>query len=281
MNTEKTVSLPEAFNQFFLSVYGPRWPGLLKALEADEKQISRPNGFATTFPDWSGQGEIPRAANDLLSYYVMDPASVEVGQAMEVQKGESILDMCAAPGGKTLILAEALSGTGELIANELSEARRQRLKKVIQQYVPRDVREKIFLNGKDGGRFAKTHPHYFDRVLVDAPCSGERHLLRNPKELSQWSESRSKKLAGRQYALLTASLLTCKPGGRVVYSTCSISPHENDSVIAELLRRKAGQFVVEKVEVSGEAEATEFGVQFLPDRNAWGPIYYSVLKTSS
>jgi 16S rRNA C967 or C1407 C5-methylase (RsmB/RsmF family) len=280
MNRSATLLPPETFNQFFSSVYGTRWNSLLSALQTDEKQMARKTLFANELPTWDGQGEIPRSSADLLGFYVMDPASIEVANAVEVNAGDAVLDMCAAPGGKTLILAEALNGTGELVANEISEARRQRLKKVIQQYIPREVRESIFLNGKDGGRFAVTHPQHFDRVLVDAPCSGERHLLRNSKELSQWSESRSKKLAQRQYALLTAALLTCKPGGRVVYSTCSISPYENDSVIAELARRKEGTFSVEQPGDSSHGEKTEFGMQFLPDKAGWGPIYYSVLKVN-
>ncbi len=288
---------PDEFIQFFSKIYGSRWPAIFSSLQGEEVQVARPNAF-TPITEWNGEGEIPRAENGLLTHYVMDPASIEAAKALNVQVGDCVLDMCAAPGGKTLILAEALGESGELIANELSEPRRERLKKVIQQYIPRNVRDHVFVTGKEGGRFAQVKAQYFDRVLVDAPCSGERHQLGNRKELAQWTESRSKKLAQRQYALLTAALLTAKPGARIVYSTCSISPYENDEVIAHLKKRKSSAFKVEKqvekqvekLETSvlakssklslaqNSGEPTEFGWQFLPDQHGWGPIYYCVLQ---
>jgi len=146
----------------------------------------------------------------------------------------------------------------------------------LQQYIPREQRENIFLNGKDGGKFALTHADKFDRVLVDAPCSGERHLLKNSEELSEWSPKRSKKLALRQYALMTAALITAKPRGRIVYSTCALSPFENDDVIEELLRRKPGSFEVQR-DHSQSGESTKYGRIFLPDAGHGGPIYYAIL----
>jgi 5-methylcytosine rRNA methyltransferase NSUN4 len=266
-----------AFDQFFQSVYGEAWPALKAALLKEERQIPRKNKFEAGAPGDVGQGEIPRGAGGLLAFYIMDQASILAAQALAVEPQDKVLDMCAAPGGKTLILAEALGVSGELIANEISEARRQRLKKVIQQYLPRHVRDHVFMTGKDGGKFALTHRDYFDKILVDAPCSGERHLLQNRKELEAWSESRSKKLAQRQYALLTAALLACRPQGRIVYSTCSISPFENDGVIEVLLKKKTG-FEVLKEPVAADGQETRFGQIFLPHVSGMGPIFFSVLK---
>lgn len=223
--------------------------------------------------------EIPRDPEGLLQYYVMDPASFFAARALGVRDGDQVLDMCAAPGGKSLILAEALKTSGELTANEMSEARRERLKKVIQQYIPRNVRDRVWVTGKDGGKFALTHQEKFDRILVDAPCSGERHLFEAPKELQEWKESRSEKLAQRQYALMTAALLACRPGGRIVYSTCSVSNLENDQVIQRLLKKKEGQFKVLETELPmAGSEKTEYGIQMWPDVCEAGPIYYSVLE---
>jgi 16S rRNA C967 or C1407 C5-methylase (RsmB/RsmF family) len=276
--------LSPEFEKYYSEIYQDRWPGLLKALERPEIQSPRPNAFAGELPDWNLEGEIPRSANGVLSYYIMDLASIAAAKSLDVQLGDKVLDMCAAPGGKTLILAEAQPS--ELIANELSNDRRARLMKVLQQYIPREKRDSIFVTGKDGGRFALTHKDYFDRILVDAPCSGERHLLKNQKEMKEWSLSRTKKLAQRQYALLTAALLAVKPGGRIVYSTCSISNLENDGVIAELIKRKgqASTGQVFKVLPATEFlpatpfEKTEFGSLYLPDRSSVGPIYFSILQ---
>ena len=272
-------SYPEVFQNYFTSVYKERWPKLLSALEGAEVQTPRVNTFEKNIPAFVEGIEIPRGEGGLLGYYIMDPASIEAANTLDVQSDDFVLDMCAAPGGKTLILAEALGKSGKLVANEISESRRERLKKVIQQYIPREVRDHVFVTGKDAGKFALTHKNYFDKILVDAPCSGERHLLENAKELAGWTESRSKKLAQRQYALLTAALLSAKKSGRIVYSTCTISPIENDQVIEELLRRKAGTFEVVKPSIMPMgAESTKYGIQFLPDQCGFGPIYYCILK---
>ncbi len=277
--------ISQAVDQFYADMHGERWPALREALLAPEKRIARWNQFSQKAPTDSPffylqeSGEIPRDEEGLLQYYVMDPASYYAARALEVQNGDTVLDMCAAPGGKSLILAESLKTEGELIANEMSEARRERLMKVIQQYIPRAVRERVRVKGKDGGKFALTHKEEFDRILVDAPCSGERHLFETAKEIKEWKPSRSEKLAQRQYALLTAALLAVKPGGRIVYSTCAISNLENDEVIRRLLKKKEGQFAVlsSEPEMQG-AEKTEFGIQMWPDRSEAGPIYYSVLQ---
>lgn len=285
----------KTFDSYYQNIFNDRWEPLKQSLLAAERQVARWNQFVAfkaqtefgeafeTLPQsfmLKNSSEISRSEENLLSYYVMDPASQFAARALEVQPGDVVLDMCAAPGGKTLILAEALREDGEIFANEMSEARRERLKKVIQQYIPRTIRDRVWVTGKDGGKFALTHKEKFDRILVDAPCSGERHLLDSPKDLADWSPSRSEKLAQRQYALLTAALLAVKPGGRIVYSTCALSPMENDGVIARLLKKKDGFRVLPPVAPVAEAELTEFGVQFLPDRCGYGPIYYSVLEKS-
>jgi len=278
------MTIPSEFEAFYENFYGARWPALLQALQERDSAVARPNGFASEPAlDIKLGAEIPRAANGVLQYYVMDPASIAVALSVGVQPGEKILDMCAAPGGKSLILAEAKPE--ELILNELSQERRQRLKKVLQQYIPRELRDGIHLAGQDGGFFVRSHPGYFDRVLVDAPCSGEGHLLRHPKEMAEWSAKRSAKLAQRQYALLTAALLVTRAEGTVVYSTCALSQLENDEVIRTLIKRKGDQFEVQAAEtyqdhfanLKLEAERTEFGVQFLPDRGA-GPLFLARLR---
>lgn len=250
---------------------------------SEEKRVARWNRFAKSIPeeiyfDYEKAGEISRDENNLLQYYVMDLASIFVAHALEVQDGDHVLDMCAAPGGKSLILAEMMGAEGELTANELSEARRERLKKVIQQYIPRDVRDRVWTTGRDGGKFALSHEEKFDRILIDAPCSGERHLFLDESAMKEWKKTRSEKLAQRQYALLTAGLIALKPGGRMVYSTCSISPLENDQVIARLMKKKEGFRIVESELPVETAERTEFGIQLWPDVTGFGPMYYCVLE---
>ncbi len=99
----------------------------------------------------------------------------------------------------------------------------------------------------DASRWGLSKTEEFDRILVDAPCSGERHLLKKPLELARWSLKGSKGLVVRQHALLCSALDCLKPGGRLVYSTCSIQPAENDGVIERLKKSREGEFEVERV----------------------------------
>lgn len=265
------------FENHFSEIYGDRWPALRASLHSPEQMIRRPNAFAGV-SDFSTSGAAVRTENGLLDVYVMDAASIAAARALDVRPGDRVLDLCAAPGGKTLVLAEALfsggSRDGELIANEPSNDRRERLTKVIQQYLPRDVRDHVFVRGLDGVQFGLREEESYDRILVDAPCSGEKHLLENKEELALWGVKRSEGLAMRQYALLAAAWLAVKPGGRIVYSTCSISPEENDGVIGRLIKKKKTPRVVA---VEG-AEKTEFGAQFFPDRGGAGPIYFAAIE---
>lgn len=253
-------TLNPAFERFYASVYGSRWPVLLEALLSAEAKVLRPcfGGYAS---------------------YGMDPASIRAAQALGVRPSERVLDLCAAPGGKALILAEALEGRGELVANELSRDRKMRLKKVMEEHVPESSRTLIQVTGFDGNQFGLKRKDSFDRVLLDAPCSSERHLLHDDPTQKDWKESRSRQLAMRQYSLLCSALLSLKPGGTLVYSTCSISPLENDGVVERLLQKKSAQVILDpNVEDLMDLEKTRFGFQLFPDRmNGIGPIYLSRL----
>jgi 16S rRNA C967 or C1407 C5-methylase (RsmB/RsmF family) len=219
----------------------------------------------------------------LLPYYRMDPASVVAARALKVQPGDRVLDMCAAPGGKTLILLELLfppgaepeETRGEMVANEMSAKRRFRLMSVLKRYVPKELRSKVKVTGKEASIFGRSDQESFDRVLLDAPCSGERGVVQKASDLAMWKEKRSKNFGIRQYALLAGGFDSLRPGGQLIYSTCSLSPHENDQVIAKLYKRKPETFDVEALATPPGFEATEYGFQALPDRQGWGPIYFA------
>lgn len=263
------------FDQYFLKIYKGRWAAIKLALSEKNKQIARKNLF---FNVDTGLSET----------YLMDPASEVVAKALQVLPTDLVLDMCAAPGGKTLILAEdmSFSGTrkwqlpgGELIANEMSEGRRERLLRVLTEHIAKEKRMFIHVKGLDGNQYGLRQPGHYDRILADVPCSGERHLVENAKELELWSEKRTKNLAVRQYSLLSAAWLAVKIGGRIVYSTCSISPLENDAVVAKLVKKRAPEVLrLDFLKRYDFLEATEFGYQVLPDTCGFGPMYFSVLQ---
>lgn len=280
------------FDSYFLKHYQGRWKALKQGLSQPEKQVLRLNLFSNEvitsglekceFLDncfWKPQNySLKKNESGLYNYYVMDPASVIVALALEAKPSEALLDMCAAPGGKSLILAEHMR-SGSLISNEISESRREKLLRVFHEYIPKEQRLFITVKGLDANLYGLRQPEEFDRVLADVPCSGERHLLENSKEFSLWTEKRTKNLAIRQYSLLSAAWLAVKPGGRIVYSTCSISPEENDGVLAKLVKKRKPKIIRPRwLEALDFVEETEHGYCILPDSCGFGPMYFSVLE---
>ena len=123
-----------------------------------------------------------------------------VASLLPVSKGDRVLDMCAAPGGKTLSIALRLEGDGELISNDRSPDRRTRLKAVIEECLSEKEKSIIKVKGYDASSWCLYEREAYDAVLLDAPCSSERHVFLDPKHLSIWSPSRPKRLAKEQYA---------------------------------------------------------------------------------
>ncbi len=285
------------FDEYFLKVYQGRWAHLKKALINPERQVLRANQFvafssveAEPCPflsncHWRPENfKLEKNVDHLYPYYVMDPASVLVAKALDPKAGDQVLDMCAAPGGKTLVIAEQMYLDnkiieGSLISNEYSESRRERLTRVLQEYIPKEKRLFIHVKGLDANQYGLRSPNTFDRILADVPCSGERHLFENQKEMAEWSVKRTKNLAVRQFSLLSAAWLAVKPAGRIVYSTCSISPEENDAVVAKLVKKRKPNMVrPEWLEELEFVEQTEHGYQILPDHAGFGPMYFSVIE---
>lgn len=290
-NLSVTSQTNPLFENYFTKVFGDRWPAIRNSLVISPRQILRVNKFAPPsgrevfepckFLDrcyWKPDDyKLEKNDEGLYSFYIMDPASVLVARALEVQAGEIVLDMCAAPGGKSLILAEAQPEN--LISNEMSEGRRERLMRVFHEYIPREERDFVHVKGLDGNQYGLRMPGEFDRVLADVPCSGERHLFENQSELSLWTEKRTKNLAVRQYSLLSSAWLTCRVGGRIVYSTCSISPIENDEVVQKLIKKRKPEVLrLPDLDSLDFLEKTQHGYQILPDHCGFGPMYFSVLK---
>ncbi len=245
------------FEEYYSRCWGDRWPGLRESLfkEIDHYHLS----------------------DGLLQPYYLDEASLYPARELDVQPGDEVLDMCAAPGGKSLILATALQGTGSLTVNDLSPDRRRRLKQVMEDHLKPEWRENLRYTGFDGSLWYRHEPSRFDRILLDAPCSSERHVLNSPEHLKKWSPGRIKSLAPRQFALLCSALDAVKPGGLIVYSTCALADEENDLIVERLMKKRKGRFVTEPA-LFDRGEETRYGRHILPDRDRTGPIYYCRIR---
>lgn len=166
--------------------------------------------------------------------YPMNAASLIPVLALDIQPTDVVLDACAAPGGKALAIVEQLNSPNQLIANDTSLQRSRRLHDILEAY---GYGSTVLLRKKAETLFQE-YPDHFDKILLDAPCSSEKHVLVQPGRLAQWSPARIRALRQRQIALISGLFLALKPGGRLVYATCAITPEENEVVIATVLKKK-------------------------------------------
>jgi 16S rRNA (cytosine1407-C5)-methyltransferase len=176
--------------------------------------------------------------------YIQNLAALSAALLLDPQPGESVLDLAAAPGGKTLQLAAAMGRAGRLVAVEPISSRFYKLKANLQQHGAPWV-ETYRMDGRAAGR---RWPERFDRVLLDAPCSSEARFSRlDPGSWAHWSLRKIKEAAHKQRGLLWAGLYALRPGGTLVYSTCSLAPEENEAVVQAVLRRVGGAVTIRPI----------------------------------
>ncbi|HWO54177.1 MAG TPA: RsmB/NOP family class I SAM-dependent RNA methyltransferase [Paenibacillus cookii] len=164
-------------------------------------------------------------------YYIQEPSAMAPVELLDVRPGDRVLDLCAAPGGKSTQIAAKLQGEGLLISNDLNQERTKALAKNLELY---GVRNGVVLQ-EHPERIAASFPAFFDKILVDAPCSGEGMFRKDEDMVRQWTEESPDKYAAMQREILKSAANMLKPGGRIVYSTCTFSPEENEAIIAEFL----------------------------------------------
>ncbi|MBR6085245.1 MAG: RsmB/NOP family class I SAM-dependent RNA methyltransferase [Spirochaetales bacterium] len=254
----------QRFEQYYGEIYGQRWPVLRDALLRNPNPIS--------FSD------------RLIEPYYMDRASILAVSILPISENNTVLDMCAAPGGKTLSIALRLNGKGSLTANDRSASRRNRLINVIHTCLPEELRSIIKVTGHDSTKWALYEKEAYDRILLDAPCSSERHVLTDPSALSIWSPNRPKLLAIQQFAMLASALYAAKGGAYILYSTCSICPLENEAVIEKLHAKRKGLF--EEVDMTSSypdlenlSEKLKHGRIVLPDtQDGAGPLFFCLIR---
>ena len=185
---------------------------------------------------------------------------------MDLKPGQRVLDMCAAPGGKTAQIAFALGNRGTLVANDISNARI----KALQGNLDRLGIVNVTTTCSDAANWPAAGGR-FDRILVDAPCSSEGTIRRNPSMLGRLDPGSPARLAPRQRALLRKAVQRLAPGGRIVYSTCTFAPEENELAVADVLAEYPGLIRLVPVAVPGLVSSpglTEWDGRCLPDELA-------------
>lgn len=176
--------------------------------------------------------------------YIQNLSSMIPALILDPKPGETVGDIAASPGSKTTQIAALMENQGQIIANDLS---RQRLFKLKDNLTNLGVTNTTIINFP-GQMLWRRYPEYFDKILVDVPCSleGEFHSD-NPKTYAGWSTKKVKTLSKLQKYLLWSAVSMTKVGGTIVYSTCTLSPEENEEVVSWILKKTAGSLVVESI----------------------------------
>ncbi len=190
-------------------------------------------------------------------FYVQSLASLLPPLLLAPRPGERVLDLAAAPGSKTTQMAEMMGNRGVIVANDID---RKRLR-ALANNVDRLGALNVVITETDGTRFGETHRDHFHRVLLDAPCSALGTLHENREILRWWSFRKVRRLAGLQRKLILAAWDALAPGGEMVYSTCTLTPEENEDVVAFLLNSR------EEVEVLPLPDLP--GIRFRPGLSRW------------
>lgn len=269
--------LPKEFEERMQKMLGEEYPAFaasydrekfqalrVNALKVDKEQFVKEAPFVLKPVPWEENGFYYEAKDtpgkhpyhEAGVYYIQEPSAMAPVPFLQVEPGERVLDLCAAPGGKSTQIGVALRGEGLLVSNEIHPARAKILSENMERL---GIRNAIVTN-ESPEKLATVFAGYFDKILVDAPCSGEGMFRKNADAKEEWSPENVQICADRQDGILDCAATMLRPGGRIVYSTCTFAPAENEGSISRFLSRHNDFQVV-------EVEAPE---GFAPGNPAWG-----------
>ena len=258
--------LTESEYAAFLSCYGQKrfYSLRINPLKADREQVLRlfeqenlqpvpwePDGFY--YPEDFRPGRLP--LHEAGMYYIQEASAMLPAVLCDVKPGDRVLDLCAAPGGKSTKLAACLQRKGILVANEIHPERA----KVLSSNLERMGVRNALVTNETPQSLASRFPLFFDRIVVDAPCSGEGMFRKEEEALIHWSPENVRMCAERQLEILEEASSMLRAGGRLVYSTCTFSPEENEGVIFRFLMDHPDFSVVSVPDLPG-IRAEEWGL---------------------
>ena len=240
--------LPAEFLKRMESQLGTEYPAFLESLERPRAVALRFNPLKGEKPampfvgenvPWEPMGYYydPDARPGLHPYheagvyYLQEASAMAPVTLLDPQPGERVCDLCAAPGGKTTQIAGKMAGEGFLLCNEINPKRA----KILSRNIERLGVANALVTNEHPENLAKHYPGFFDRVLIDAPCSGEGMFRKEEAAVTDWSLETVQMCARRQAEILHSGAQLVRPGGRLVYSTCTFSPEENEQAVAQFL----------------------------------------------
>lgn len=247
------MKLPQEFEERMCRMLGDEYPAFRLSYNQESRQALRinPNKAMRDFPEkapfslspapWAKNGyyyakeDAPgkHPYHEAGVYYIQEPSAMAPAEYLDVRPGERVLDLCAAPGGKSTQIAAKMQGKGILICNEIHPARA----KILSENVERMGICNAIVTNETPERLMEAFESYFDKILVDAPCSGEGMFRKNEAAVTEWSSEAVTQCAKRQDAILSCAANMLKPGGTLVYSTCTFAPEENEGTVSRFLER--------------------------------------------
>lgn len=252
--------LPEAFLQRMEAQLGSEYPAFLESLERPRAVALRFNPMKGERPvlpfvgapvPWEPEGFYydPETRPGLHVYheagvyYLQEASAMAPVALLDPKPGERVCDLCAAPGGKTTQIAGRMLGQGFLVCNEINPKRA----KILSRNIERMGVANALVTNEHPQTLASRFPGFFDRVLVDAPCSGEGMFRKEEAAVTDWSQETVQMCARRQREILDSAARLVRPGGRLVYSTCTFAPEEDEETVAAFLEAHP-EFAPEPVE---------------------------------
>jgi len=248
------ISLPDAFLHRMEEMLKDEYPLFLEAFQKPETQIGiRVNSLKSgsteaVFKKIPTLENVPWCENgfygdkEILSgkhpyhiaglIYFQEPSAMSSVPCLDIKPGDKVLDLCAAPGGKATQAAEYLKGEGLLVANEIVGERA----KILSENIERMGIKNALVISESPEKLEKRFPEFFDKIILDAPCSGEGMFRKEPRAIPDWSIDHSISCSVRQKHIVDSALKMLKPGGKLVYSTCTFSVCENEEVAEYILK---------------------------------------------
>lgn len=260
--------LPQSFTDRMQKMLGDEYPLFLQSFDRKKYQSLRlnplkgsredflmKNPFTLSPVEWEengfyyGEADQPgkHPYHEAGVYYIQEASAMAPAGYLEAAPGEQVLDLCAAPGGKSTQIAAAMAGKGILVCNEIHPARA----KILSENIERMGVVNALVTNETPQRLAERFTEYFDRILVDAPCSGEGMFRKNEDALNEWSPENVQMCADRQDEILDCAAEMLRAGGRMVYSTCTFAPAEDEGSVARFLERHPEFSIEETVKGAG------------------------------
>lgn len=236
LNDVKEI-LKDEYDEFIKSYDMPKTTALrVNTMKSDITEISKELEYSFREVEWAKEGfyyneeEIRPGRNplhDAGAYYLQEPSAMSVIPLADIKPGQKVLDMCAAPGGKSTYILSKLENTGILVSNEINK---QRIK-ALGENMERFGASNCIITNTDSASLKKVFRGYFDRVVIDAPCSGEGMFRKDEVAIEDWSYAKVLECSSIQKEIIKDGYDMLKEGGVLVYSTCTFSKEENEDII--------------------------------------------------